>query len=515
MPTIKFPNRQIFNDPTYFQDALRDSGRYHIFEVVAFIDRARRMQAAFIEAPYFPIEFSEISSGSYSLSQTTIGDLPELMVYLYDTFFSAMARLPVNLPDENGMLTQLMATPESIRRPSEMEVPALDLDFAEDHLVEMSSDDEEARPRSRVKGLGPSMVIRLALPNAQPSLAEVPSARSTAAKESPPLRAKPVLSPEVRSFSLGEIVEGQSITDGPSDAGQPAPTAQATLGLDLYGTSLTETSLPLSADSRAVDMLDSVSVTRLTEMYENERIDESRLSLQVHTSSLTESPLFLASVRRGMDLDGLASPLTDSPPHLAVNTGCAHVPSVSLTGITEESEDGGPFQARPKLDPTGRSLSSMAVEGAPPLSARRGDMSMSFDARFAALAGGGENLSEDEKRPQGTQPLPDVFEGLDEEGAKNSPSLSARMPKLSLANASSVSVTSVVVAKPFREVASVEELADFMTAALKHLTLPYQLKSARRREASSTLFADHAAEEEAAAALNPPAPDNGCCCAVL
>lgn len=61
MPVIKFPDRQIFNDLTYFQDALRDSGRYHIFEVVAFIDRARRMQAAFIEAPYFPIEFSEIS----------------------------------------------------------------------------------------------------------------------------------------------------------------------------------------------------------------------------------------------------------------------------------------------------------------------------------------------------------------------------------------------------------------------------------------------------------------------
>ncbi|QGP40512.1 hypothetical protein [Piscirickettsia salmonis] len=582
MPAIKFPDRKIFNDLTYFESALEESGRHCVFEVVAFIDRARRMQAAFIEAPYFPIEFPEISSGSYSLPQSTIGDLPELMAYLYDIFFSEMAPLQVNLPDQAQMLTEMTRTPENIRRPSEMGMPVLDLDFEEDRFVEMSSDDEGAGPGSRVKRSRPSMVIRPALPNAQPSLAEVSSARPVA-KESPPLRARPVLSPEAPSFSLREIAEDQSTTDRPSDAEMLAQAVQLAPRLDIYGASLTETSLPLSADSRAAHMVDSVSATAVTGAHENARVDESRLSLQVHASSLTESPPFLPSVRRGVGLDGLPSPLADSSPQLAVSAGRAHVPSLSLTGITEESEGGGPDQARPKLDPTGRSLSSMAaealpplpakrgiypspladsspqlavsagrahvpslsltgiteesedggpsqarlrldptgrslssmaVEASPPLSARRGGASMSLDARFAALAGGGENLSADEKPYQPTQPLPDVLEDLAETGAESSPSLSAaRMPPLSLANASSVSVTSVVVAKPFREVTSVEELADFMTAALKHLTLPYQLKSTRRREASSTLFADHAAEEEAvAAAPNPPTPNGGCCC---
>ncbi|WP_144420616.1 hypothetical protein [Piscirickettsia salmonis] len=502
------------------------------------------------------------------------------MAYLYDTFFSEMAPLQVNLPDQAQMLTEMTRTPENIRRPSAMDVPALDLDldFEADRFVDMSSDDEGTRPESRVKRSRPSMVIRPALPNAPLSLDEVSSARPVA-KESPPLRARPVLSPEAPSLTLREIAEDQSTTDGQSDAGQ---LAQAASRLDIYGASLTETSLPLSAGSRAVHMAGSVSVTEVTGIHENARADESRLSLQVHASSLTESPPYLPSVRRGVGLDGLPSPLadsspqlavsagrahvpslsltgiteeaedggpgqvrpkldptgrslssmtaealpplpvkpgiyhsplTDSPPHLAVNAGCAHVPSVSLTGITEESEDGGLSQGRLRLDPTGRSLSSMAVEASPPLSARRGGVSMSLDARFAALAGGGENLSADEKRPQRAQPLPDVFEGLDEVGAENSPSLSARMPQLSLANASSVSVA--WVAKPFPEVTSVEELADFITAALKHLTLPYQLKSTRRRKASSTPFADQAAEEEAAAAPNPPAPDDGCCCAVL
>ncbi|OAJ34762.1 hypothetical protein [Piscirickettsia salmonis] len=516
MPVIKFPDRQIFNDPVYFENALRESGRHHVFEVVAFIDRARRMQAAFIEAPYFPIEFPALLSVSYSLPQVIIGGFSELKAYLYDTFFSEMAPLQINLPDEEQMLTQMMPTPENIsKRPSEMEVPELELDFREDEFVDVGmSSDEEAGQQSRVKG----MVIRPTLPGAQPSLAEASSARPAGAQDSPPLLAQPVLSPEVRSFSLGEIAEGQSITDGQPDGETLVQAAPAALGLDLHGASLTDTSLPLSTDSRAAHVAGSASITGLTATFESGKASGARLSLDphAHTVSLTESPPFLssvASIGRGVSLD---SSLADNSSQLAASVGRVHVPSLSLTGITEEEPEGAELsQARLRLDPEGRSLSSMAVEVSPSLPARR--RGMSLDDRFSALAGVAENLSADEKPYQPTQPLDYALEKLAEAGHESSPSLSAGMPKLSLANVSSVSVTSVVVAKPFRAVMSVEELADFMTAALKHLTLPYQLKSTRRRATSSTLFADQAVEEEVAEATapTPSVPDEGCCCGVL
>lgn len=55
-----------------------------------------------------------------------------------------MAPLQVNLPDQAQMLTEMTRTPENIRRPSAMDVPALDLDldFEADRFVDMSSDDE-------------------------------------------------------------------------------------------------------------------------------------------------------------------------------------------------------------------------------------------------------------------------------------------------------------------------------------------------------------------------------------